>query len=173
MSRPRKSKSTLTSLDECDRAMGELLLAALSIESAQTARDAAIAKAREQYAPEIEAAETAQADLTLQLRDYYMSRLDALECAGARSIKLTHGVMGRRLSPPAVKLLNKSWTWSAVLSRIIEAGLKHLVRWRDPEIDKTAILRANLDPDKLGNLGLKLDQEELFFAEPNRDEQIP
>lgn len=169
MPRPRKPKSTLASLDDCDRAMGELLLASLRIANADTALNAAIARAKEQHAAEAESDIAAQSDLELQLRDYYMSHLVNLEKAGARSIKLTHGVMGRRLSPPAVHLLNKAWTWSAVLSRIIEAGFKHLVRWRDPEIDKPAILRANLDPDQLAGLGLKIRQDETFFAEPNTE----
>jgi len=168
MARPRKTSETLDSIDECQEAMRCLKLAAIEQERLEGARDVKVTRITEEYAADIALQVTARANVELALQNYYMAHLEELEKDGKKSVQLTHGVMGRRLGTPALRLLNKSWTWEVVLARLGEAWGKRFIRMADPEPDKAAIKKADLTADQLKVVGLKIEQGENFYAEPDR-----
>jgi len=168
MARPRKTSETLDSIDECQEAMRCLKLAAIEQERLEGARDVKVTRITEEYAPDIAAQVTARANVELALQNYYMAHLAELETDGKKSVQLTHGVMGRRLGTPALRLLNKSWTWESVLARLREVFGARFVRLAEPEVDKPAVKKADLSADQLKAVGLKVEQGENFFAEPDR-----
>src|SRR5581483_12979 len=96
------------------------------------------------------------------------SEAETLERDGRRSLQLYWGVIGRRLSPPSLRLLNKSWTWSAVMARLRDRFGARYLRVKEPEVDKEAV-KSEIAPERLKEFGLRLESEEQFFAEPNRD----
>jgi hypothetical protein len=55
-----------------------------------------------------------------------------------------------------------------VLVRLREVFGSRFIRKPEPEIDKAAIKKADLDADQLKGCGLKIEQAETFFAEPER-----
>jgi phage host-nuclease inhibitor protein Gam len=168
MARPRKPNGKLDSIAECEEAMRELRESVIKQERWVAMRDLGIAQITEQYLPGIAAEIALRADLELQLQNYYMAHLDELEVDGKKSVQLTHGVMGRRLGSPALKVLNKSWTWESILTRLREVYGARFIRKPEPEVDKVAIKKANLPADDLKACGLKIQQDEDFYAEPER-----
>jgi phage host-nuclease inhibitor protein Gam len=167
MARPKKSTIELKSLDECTKAMADLLVATTDIETLTAERDRAVAAASAEFEAYLDGAKEKQADLTLALRDYYYAHVGELEKSGARSVQLVNGVMGRRTSPPKLMLLNRNWTWGTVLVRLRERFGARFLRLSEPEIDKD-LVKAELAVEELKALGLRLDQDEKFYAEPTR-----
>ena len=167
MARPKKAGMTLGSIDDCTQAMGDLLQAVTDLEVLTAERDMAVAAAGAKFEPIMDDAKTRRDTLQAALRDYYMAHVDELEKDGRRSIQLTNGRMGRRLAPPKLGLLNRSWTWGVVLVRLRERFGSRFLRLRDPEIDKD-LVKAELTGEELTALGMKLDQDETFYAEPAR-----
>ena len=167
MARPRKV-AALGNLDEFQEAMRLLKLAVIERERLVASRDKKVATIVEGYAPEIAVQVSACADIELQLQNYYMAHLEDLEKDGKKSVQLTHGIVGRRLGNPALKLLNKSWTWPSALVRLREVFGDRFIRMADPEVDKAGIRKADLAADQLRLVGLKIEQGEDFYAEPDR-----
>ena len=168
MARPRKASETLDSIEECQEAMRCLKLAAIEQERLEGARDVKVTRITEEYAGDIALQVTARSNVEPALQNYYMAHLEELEKDGKKSVQLTHGVMGRRLGTAALKLLNKSWTWESVLARLREVFGARFVRLAEPEVDKPAVKKADLSADQLKAVGLKVEQAESFFAEPDR-----
>jgi phage host-nuclease inhibitor protein Gam len=167
MARPKKAAIALTSISECTRAMGELLVALTDLEALTAERDMAVAAASQKFEGIMDDAKTRRDELQAALREYYMAHVDELEKEGRRSIQLVNGTMGRRMAPPKLALLNRSWTWAAVMVRLREKYGARFLRLRDPEIDKD-LVKAELAIEELKALGVRIDQDETFYAEPAR-----
>ena len=156
----------LKSIAECEDTMHRLLLDIVKRESLEACRDKDVALATAMYQPGIELLTRHQQELELQLQQYYMTHSAEIEQDGKKSLQLTNGVIGLRLSPPALKPLSKAWTWDAVMARLHHIFGSQFERVKT-ELDKDAI-KANIPAGELGNFGLKLSQEETFYAEPLR-----
>jgi phage host-nuclease inhibitor protein Gam len=167
VARPKKASAELASIDDCNEALHELLLITLKLEGLTADRDRERAAVDARFEGLIDTATARKKDLDMQLQQYYMAHLDQVEKDGKRSLGLYWGVIGRRMSPPALKLLNKSWTWRTVLIKLREKFGDRFIRTKDPEVDKD-LVKAELDDARLRECGLKLDQDEAFFAEPDR-----
>lgn len=169
MGRPRKASAVLGSQRECEDAMRRLGLAQIRLERLQGDVDRGVMEAKALFENPIAKAADEAKDLELQLQQYYLAHVEEFEREGRRSVALLYGVMGRRQSPPALKLLNKSWTWAAVLVRLREKFRDRFIRMKDPEVDKdavkAAIAAAEIDGERFG---LKVEQEDVFYAEPDR-----
>jgi phage host-nuclease inhibitor protein Gam len=165
--RPIKPSAVLGSIEECNGALRRLLLATLRRERLQCDREQAVVVATHKYEESIAKALAEEKDLGAQLQHYYMGHLAELEKDGRKSVELTYGVMGRRASPPALKLLNKAWTWGLALVKLQEKFGRKYLRLKDPEIDKEAV-KQEIAPERLKEFGLRLEQEEVFYAEPDR-----
>jgi CHASE2 domain-containing sensor protein len=64
-------------------------------------------------------------------------------------------------------LKNRAWTWGTVLILLREKFGDRFLRAKAPEIDKD-LVKAEIDEDDLGDFGLKLEQDETWYAEPAR-----
>src|ERR1022692_714395 len=167
MARAKKASVVLGSIDDCTRAMGELLVAITELEILTAESDRARALASAQFETRLDAAHMQKDGLEMALRDYYYTHLAEVEQGGVKHKQLANGVMGRRDNPTALKLKNRSWTWGSVLVVLREKFGDRYLRRRDPEIDKD-LVKAELPADDLGAYGLKLEQDETFYAEPTR-----
>jgi phage host-nuclease inhibitor protein Gam len=165
--RPKKASIVLTSMDDCTATMAGLLVAVTELEKLVATRDQAVAAASARYEVDIDSWRAKKADLELALRNYYMAHVEEMEHGGRKSVQLPNGVMGRRLSPPKLTLLNRAWTWAASLVKLRSKYGERFLRTRDPEIDKD-LVKAELDEAGLKEVGLAIDQDEVFFAEPAR-----
>ena len=160
-------KGELADLAACNDAMHELLMYTVQQEAITADRDLAVGKVQAQYEPALDKCRGLIADIRVQLQAYYMGHLAECEADGKRRVQLGYGVMGRRLCPESVRLATKSWTWGAVLDAVREAFGRKFIRQRDPEIDKDEI-KASFPRERLREFGLKIEQDETFYAEPER-----
>ena len=67
-----------------------------------------------------------------------------------------------------MKVLNKSWTWESIVTRLREVYGARFIRKPEPEVDKVAVKKADLPAADLAACGLKMHQDENFYAEPDR-----
>ena len=168
MARPKKAACTLQSMEDCTRTMGELLLANVEIAAIEDEQALAVAGAQAKFETRLDAARENRAALEAALREYYYAHLAEMEDGGNRKhCKLANGVMGRRFGAGKLAPLNRSWTWDKIKSAVRALhGLKFF-RAADPELDKQAI-KDKLDAEQQAKVGLRVKNEETFYAEPAR-----
>lgn len=168
MARPKRASKELSSIEDANQVMRQLLLVEVGLEKLIGAVDLERAAVMAKYEKAIDKHRAVAADLTLQLQTFYMAHYKELEKDGSKSVHLAFGVIGRRLSRPALKPLNRSWTWASIgikLRSIYNARFFHAPK--EPEIDREKV-RQELNAEQLRDCGLKVEQEETFFAEPDR-----
>lgn len=93
------------------------------------------------------------------------------EFAGARSIELTHAVVGYRTGQPQLKTLS-GWTWDRVLEKLRDLAIwRPYIRTKE-EVNKAQILadRDTLDIAELKAVGMRVVQDEAFFVDPKLEE---
>jgi phage host-nuclease inhibitor protein Gam len=167
LARPKKATAELASIEDANSALHALLMAEVELEKQQGAMDLARAKASADYEEPIDKQKARIADLTLQLQLWYMANYRTLEEGDLKSKKLHYGTVGRRLSHPALKPLTRAWTWAAIAVKIRSVYNARFFRAVDPEIDKE-LIRAELTEEQLATVGLKVKQDEDFYAKTDR-----
>jgi hypothetical protein len=171
MARPKKPAVELQSIDECTQAMTELLLAQLDIEVLVAEANLAMAAAQVKFETRLDKARQTRADRELQLKTYYYTHLPEVEVGGVKHYQLPNGVIGRRDNPPALKPLNRSWSWDAITVRVRELwGKEYFHEPKAPEIDKDKL--KTLSDEELKSAGLKVQTGETFYAEPMRMPEV-
>jgi phage host-nuclease inhibitor protein Gam len=92
--------------------------------------------------------------------------------AAKRSIEFLRGTIGFRLDAPSVVTLPK-WTFTKAVQALKGTRWgKAYLAWREPVLDKEAIIkdRALLAKrGRLGEVGLTIAQEDRFYFEPKRE----
>jgi phage host-nuclease inhibitor protein Gam len=157
-------------LSACEIAMTDLLMAETDIEALQAEQALAVAAASVEFERRIDEAKRRRDEVTAALRDFYFAHLDECEREGAKHCKLQTGVMGRRENPPALKPMNRNWTWETIAVRLRELwGAKYFHTPKPPGPDKDAL--KELGAEELAKAGLKVEREETFYAEPARPEK--
>lgn len=168
MARPKQASVELQSTEDANRALRALLLAEVELEKCTGALDLARAAATAQFEKPIDRHKSAISDLTLQLQIFYMAHHKDLEKDGAKSIRLAFGVIGRRLGRPALKPLNRSWTWASIGIKLRSVYHSRFFHAPDPPAVDREKTRQELNDEQLKECGLKVEQEETFFAETDR-----
>lgn len=128
----------------------------------------AITQAREKWEPAINKLKAAIAAKEAALQTWAEGARE--DFGDKKSVELLHGKLSFRKGPPKLAVLSR-WKWKTVLAELmLSAGRKFLVKKFD--IDKEAILSAATGPEgtvtkeELSSWGLKIEQEEFFYAEP-------
>jgi hypothetical protein len=169
MARPKKNcGAELGSLEECTRAMGDLLVAITDIETLTAERDLAVAAASAKFEFSLDNAKARKSEAEAALQGYYYTHLGEVEKGGEKHCDLANGVMGRRDNPAALKPLNTAWTWAAIKVRVRElwGPTKYFHEPKEPELDKDVL--KTLPADELKKAGMKTEAGETFYAEPAR-----
>jgi hypothetical protein len=168
MGRPRKGTGAeLATVEDCERAMAELLVAIVQIEVLEARHGLLVAQASAEIEPEMNDAKGRKIEAELALRNYYYAHLVEIEANGAKHLQLAGGVIGRRDDPPAIKPLNRSWKLEDIKRMVrAEHGLKYFHEAKEPELDKEKL--KELDAEALKKVGLKTEAGETFYAEPTR-----
>ena len=86
------------------------------------------------------------------------------EFGTAKSIAMTHGIVGWKVGNPTLKPLAQ-WTWDRVLEKLKAGGIWNNYLRVKPEVDKEGLLadRETLD---LKSVGVRVVQVERFFVDP-------
>lgn len=168
MARPKKITKQIQTVEEANAAMKALILAEVELEKVRGSMDLARAGATAQFEDQMDAAKSRYSDLFEALQGWYMANHKALEMPGRRSVDMLYGVLGRRKGNPTLKVLNRSWTWGAVAICLRDKfGAAFFHEPKPPEIDRERV-RQELNEEQLKAVGLKVDQEERFYAELDR-----
>ncbi len=167
MGRPKKPQTTLQSIEDCTRAMSDLLVAETTVEKLAADQALAVAKAQAGFEGELNAARSRVDELAAELAGYYYAHVAELEKEGRQHYKLPNGVMGRRFSPGALKPLNRAWSWAAITDKVRELWGGRYFLCVEPELNKE-LLKDKLDAESLAKVGCCVKHKETFYAEPTR-----
>jgi phage host-nuclease inhibitor protein Gam len=156
---------TLNTREDAEASMNELALAENNKRKFIAARDAAVLKVQENSAPLITQCEQFIEAKAAELQAWAESHPEAFP-KGRKSIDLAAGTLGFRTGTPKLALLSRAWNWKKVTDALM-VHLPNFIR-SAPEPDKESLLaqREELAP-MFPLIGVKVDQGESFFIEPN------
>lgn len=137
----------------------------LDREQRVTLRDRMLMEIQEEHNPEIEGISQDIAAKLLLCEKYALTHRETL--FGRLKSAASHlGTYGFRTGNPTLKLLNRKWKWDDVLVTLKAIGRTECVRTKE-EANKDAL--KMLDDAELAKVGLRIEQAEAFYIEPNRD----
>ena len=105
---------------------------------------------------------------TEYVRDWALANPE--EFGKKKSLEMTHGIIGFRTGMPKLKTLS-GWTFARVLEALKGLPWGRAFTRIKEEVDKEGILSAfsseNISLGELREIGVRVDQEESFFVEPD------
>ncbi len=130
--------------------------------------DGQLQNIRERYEPQL-AARTQALNEKVELARAW-GEANPEQFGAARSIEMTHGIVGWRRGQPALKTL-AGWTWDRVKDALNTIGAAAYILTKE-DVNKQNLLadRDTIGADKLRQIGLRVVQEESFFVEPKLTE---
>lgn len=177
----RKAKTPATTIatrEDLENVFGEYAAQVIEMDRLTIDMEKRIAQIRAEYETAIAACKETGDALFDDLRAW--ASLHPAAFADRRSIELLHGAIGFRTCPPKVQQVPGVKTHHTLsVLRVIELG-RHIVRNRD-EVDKDAVLARVAEARRRGAdalaqeeaalavAGLRVVQDEVFFAEPRRE----
>lgn len=166
MSSRLKSTTVIETRAQFDSTVDAICKLQLDRESRVTKRDRLLAEIREKHDPEIERiGEEISAKLVL-CEKFAVTHRETL-FGKLKSAASSLGTFGFRIGNPTLKLLNRKWKWTDVVSTLKATGrLDLIITKEDP--DKNGLKK--LTDQELATIGCRIEQEETFFIEPKRDE---
>lgn len=158
---------TVRTREEMEILAGNITALKIHVQATTADMDDQIKLARDQFAPRLAALEEGLATAMEAARAW--ADANPAEFGAARSIDMTHAVIGYRIGQPQLKTL-AGWTWDRVLEKL-RVCLPHCIRTKE-EVDKQTLLsdRDRLGVDGLRNVGVRVVQEETFFVDPKLTE---
>ncbi len=161
-----------------DRAMAEEVLLELAATinakiALNASMDARLLEIKGEYQAELAEGELRITNLLARLEQYASTHPEIFP-KDRKSVVWPAGKFGWRTDPPSLALLKRSFGWAQILAVIVSKRLRKFVRTKI-EVDKDAILArcgtlekpTRFQTRTLPALGLKLNQEEKFFVEPD------
>jgi phage host-nuclease inhibitor protein Gam len=152
------------SVEEADRALCELAALKRQTSAAEDELNAAIDAAKLAALQKTAGARAKTAAIEAALVAYAEYNKPLL-FARRKSLELTYGVIGFRLSSKLTLIAKHSW--ERVLQNLRDNGLCDLIRVRE-EPDREAL--KGLPPEHLKDLGCKVQQAEVFYYEITEQE---
>ncbi len=166
MSRKKLTIEPVRTREEMEAVVGEICALSIRQDELVAQRDAYLMEVRERYKASLAEIEPRIARLLERAESWAEAHPE--EFGKAKSIEMTHGVVGYRTGQPKLKTLAK-WTWDRVLQALKDGPRNPYVRVRE-EVDKERLLadRDALGP-RLSEFGLRVMQDEVFYVQPHRE----
>ena len=166
----RIKSTTFTDRAEFERAVGEIAKLETRKRLLSATRDKAVQAVQERHGPDIQDVEDQIEGLTLLCEKYAVENRTDLLPGAVKRAETPLAIFGFRLGNPTLKLLNRKWTWEAVIDVLKSVpSLKHFVRTRD-EVDKDGLKRCpDMTDAQLATLGLRIEQSDTFYIEPKAE----
>jgi phage host-nuclease inhibitor protein Gam len=156
------SISTRAQFDGCVDDLARTLVVLRKLEAR---RDEKLQAIRAEWEPSVREAGARVEALTLLVEKYAEEHREELLPGKVKSGETSLAVFGFRLGNPTLKLLNKQCSWEGVVLACKALKLFDFIR-KFEEPDKDKIKTANLEPETLKALGVKIAQSEAFYVEP-------
>lgn len=166
VNRIKKSNTTIPhTLTEADAVVGKIGTIQSQIDELTASVDLAINELKEELRKKLEPLKKDRTNLLTSIFAYAESHKEDLT-EEKKSIELTHGTIGWRLTPPSVALKVSD---AEMLDTLKERGLDCYIRIKE-ELDRQALIA---DRDMLPRLkGLSFVQKEEFFVKPNSSSEV-
>jgi phage host-nuclease inhibitor protein Gam len=155
---------TLATRLEFERTVDEIARVTVDLRKAEARRDAHLQKVRDDYEPPCQALAEQLQGLALAAEKYAETHREDLFPSRVKSAETPLAFFGFRLGNPTLKLLNRKWSWDAVVEQLRARGLTGFVRTKE-EADKD-LLKAKLPAEELAAIGCKVEQGETFYVDP-------
>jgi phage host-nuclease inhibitor protein Gam len=159
---------TITTRDEAEAVMNDLAWHTINQRKLTNQRDAEVLAINKKYEASLAACDEAIKEKSEALRAWAEATPDVFP-KGRKSLDLVSGTLGFRTGTPKLALLSRAWNWDKVLAALRVGAVKYIRR--KEEVDKDAILGANLPATAWQPFGVKIVQEESFFVEPKLTDQ--
>jgi phage host-nuclease inhibitor protein Gam len=161
-----KSVAARMTREDVEAAVRELCLASVRLDETQARMNLDLAAVRERFEPDLAALSATVDEQEATVRAWADAHPE--EFATRKSLVMVHGALGYRTGQPTLKTV-RGVTWEKVLA-LLRHNLPHYVRVKE-EVDREAILadREALGSENLKTLGLRVEQAERFYVEPNKD----
>lgn len=158
-----EQKSTLTSWLDADSVLQQIGSINSQLKKQEGEMNLKITKVQQAHQPEIDRLNELKIGLERNLQLYCESHREEFD--GKKTKELSYGTVSFRYAPPSLKTL-KGFTWEAV--KAVVKGSKKLagafLKVKE-DLDKNAILSAELKETELAKLGLVIQQAESFYYE--------
>jgi phage host-nuclease inhibitor protein Gam len=145
------------------------MAAALTVQlrGAEVLRDEAIQAVQAEYGPGIgELKVQIEAELA-RAEKYAATHRDELFPGEKKSNETEMAAYGWRVGNPTLKPLNRSWTWRAIVEALERKFGDRFLRV-SKEADKD-VIKAQMEPEQMEKVGLRIVQDETFWVEPKTD----
>lgn len=175
-----KTATTIKTREDLEGVFGEYAEQVIEIDRLTVEMEKRIAEIRELYeAPLAAAKETGEA-LVADLQAWAVLHPEAF--AERKSIELLHGAIGFRTCPPKVLQVPGVKVQHTLAAARATAGMSALIRHRE-DLDKDAVLARVAEARRKGAdalaaeeaalaaVGLRVTQDEVFYAEPKRENE--
>jgi len=170
MSKTREKKVVITGIT---REMAEASFAVFADSDARQQRitakmDQEITKIREKYQDDVTKLQDKKDEAFEVMQTFAMENRELF--TKKKSIEMLHGVFGFRTGTPKLKT-RKGFTWAAITTLLKEFLPTYVRVSEEPAKDK---LLADRDipevADLLPKVGIFIDQDEVFYVEPKKEE---
>jgi len=166
MTKAEKAKCAKLGREDVEALLGQLCIASVRLDEQNAKMNENLALVRQSFEPEMAAFGIQVEELTEQIRAW--ADANPQEFVTRKSIAMVHGTLGYRTGTPALKTV-RGVTWEKVLA-LLQVNLPNYIRVRK-EVDKEQIItdRELLGDENLKTLGVRVEQAERFFVEPNKE----
>lgn len=171
MSNRIKAITEIRSREEFDRILENIVTMQLAKERIEQRRDAQLFAVRMASDYEINDLAEKMGMAVLRAEKYASAHRDELLPGKKKTAETAVTFFGFRTGNPTLVLLNRKWTWKAVLEKLKGSGRSDLIITKeDPNKDA---MKAGLDDAGLAEFGTRIKQDETFFIDPKRDPKDP
>lgn len=163
--------NNLKTLEDVNAVILNIAVLNSQIEKHEAAMNENLLKVKQLYEPRINERKKKVEEYEKQLAAF--GKVNRKLFKEERSKKLTYGTVGYNYSKPALKLLNKNWTWDRVKEKIQDLFSTRYVKVETTIIKNKMLSDADagiLSQDKLETCGVKVTRSESFFYKINWDE---
>ena len=164
MAKTKHGPRTLAQFHEvCD----EYAVLSIRLSKLQAQRDAKIAAINIEYQEDIDSINSERDGLYSMAKLYADDHRDELFPADGKTSGTANCEYAYRMTPPSLRLLNRSWDWDLVIEALHSKGFGEFVRMTQ-EPDKVAI-KEQFSEDELKSVGLRIVQKDEFVLSPKAD----
>ena len=163
----------IKSREEAEAVMNELATAANEKRSLIALRDGEVLEINSRFEKDLAGCEAVLSRTTDTLRAWAEATPEAF-AKDCKSLKLVCGTLGFRSGMPRLALLSRAFNWAKVLDLFRATGWGRAFIRTKQEPDKEAVLimcRKVKSADRVATIlkkrGLKIEQDESFFIEPD------
>lgn len=171
MTRRIKALSDVRSRAEFDQLLEDIAIMQLAKERLELRRDHQILCVRTACDGEINDVADKMDAAVLRAEKYATTHRSELLPGKKKTSETSVAVFGFRIGNPTLVLLNRQWSWKAVLEKLRASRRFDLIITKQ-EPSKDA-MKASLDDAGRAQFGTRIKQDETFFIDPKRDPKNP